>query len=148
MSHTRDAEFAAVIDQLMGIRRHSLEPVDDVARVGTAARQRKVLARTAVQRRETRAGHFDSMCRISGLAAEHVIEQAFQFSPLLLVHLFETERGHRRPSSHSATPSTRRVTAGPDRPTSPDAAAASAASSSSLPAVSPGARAASAMIAA
>src|SRR5687767_5433698 len=131
----------------MRVRGQPIEAVDEIRRIGTRAREREVLARSAVEPSNALAAHRRRLTRL--LSPEHAIEQLFELLPLGLVQRFECQRRHARlPIAHCATPSTRRVTLGPALPPSPDTAAANAASSSSRSLVSVGARAASATIAA
>src|SRR5580765_1291024 len=142
-------ELAALINQLVAVRRHSFEAIDEVGRIRARAGERKVLAGTAIERRQSRAGHLHCRHPAPRFASERAVEHGLELGPLVLIHLLETERRHdRRPRTNCATPRTRRVTSGPSRPSSPDTLAASAASSSSRSSVSVGARSASAMTAA
>ena len=88
------------------------------ARIGARAREREMLAGAAIQRRDALAGHRLKPCALRGSCrASDQIERRFELRPLVLVQLLEMQRRHaRRPSSHCATPSTRRVTSGPARP--------------------------------
>src|SRR5687768_110092 len=136
-----------LIDDLMRVGRELLEPVEQVERIGTGPREREVLAGTTVERRHAFAVDF----RASGFVRSSREDRAYlrlEFGPVGLIESFEMQRRHeRRPSSHCATPSTRRVTSSAGRDSVPWMGAASAASSLSLSRVSVGARAASAMTA-
>src|SRR5690348_10402048 len=143
-----DAELAVLIDHLVSIARDLLEALHQIGRIEACTSQSKVLARTAVQ-----VGYAVSVypqLLFAVTPAVHLREQLLQLLPVALVQLLELERGHgwRLPRNHCATPSTRRVTSGPDRPRSPETGAARAASSSSRSAVNREARAARAMTAA
>src|SRR4029453_18671949 len=128
---------------------HPFETIDDVCGVRPRARQGQGLARTSIEGGESRPGDRQTIGRPDLLRTRRQFEQPLELGPLLLIELFEVQWCHqRRPSTHCATPSTRRVTSGPERPASPDTDAASAASSSSRSIVNVGARAARAMTAA
>src|SRR5262245_10396931 len=141
----REPELMTAIDQLMRVGGDAIEAIDDVCRVRARTCEGEVLARPTVQRCQTRARERRIEHRCADLAPASVREQTLQLEPLVLVSLLELQRRHhRRPNTHCATPRTRFVTSGPERPLSPDTGAASAASSSRRSVVSVGTRAASA----
>ncbi len=146
---SRQAELTVLIDDLMRFSREPFQSIGDVRRVGPRPGKREMFAGAPIERGHALASHRYQCDGRSVLAAAHAVQQCLELRPLGLVRLFEAKRRHeRRPSSHCATPSTRRVTSGPARPASPETDAANAASSSSRSAVSVGARAARAMTAA
>jgi hypothetical protein len=131
----------------MGIGRDLIESLGEVSRIGARTGQCKVFADTAIERSEAFTLH---RCGFAPATVAQILQHSFEFGPLVLIQRLELQRRHhgwRLPSSHWATPRTRRVTTGPDSPALPLTGAASAASSSSRSTVSRGARAAKAMTA-
>src|SRR5262245_12932116 len=142
------AKFAPLIDDLMRISRQPIQPVQQIRGICACPRKRQMLAGAPIERCKAFAPELRRRRAI--LAIERLIQQTLELLPFALIQLFEMERRHhaRRPMSHCETPSTRRVTSGPERPSSPETEAASAASSSSRSTVSVRAREASAITAA
>src|SRR5262245_6014855 len=131
-----------LIDDLMGFGGQPIQPILNIGRIRPRPRERQMLTRASIQLGEPLATDRDFLAVLEALA-ERLVQQRLELRPAVLIELLELERRHARlPSRYIATPSTRRVTSGPERPSSPDTGAASAASSSSRSPVSVGARAA------
>ncbi len=87
-----DAELAVLIDHLMSIARDLFEPLHQVCRIKTCARQSEVLARAAVEGSDAFPVYLQLLFAVT--PAVHLREQLLQLLPVPLVELLELEGRH------------------------------------------------------